>query len=237
MMTITASTDSASRRRNDELDAAAAAPPPNDASRTAKSERPRENVEIGWDRRPTSPTSIEPRSTPGAVIAQARSQIAQPLPTSLCGAVGEPLKKQLAEDLKAMLPKLEKLEQDQGALRVAMHPYMKDLEEGLHAAHEMKEGIELALEGHHLSHGGGVPEKVLGGAAVLLGVGTLVHGAKEYAEVIAHLPPDAQSTVKNAKPIVADVMRDLDDLGASAKTALNHLMGGALTSRGVCIGG
>jgi hypothetical protein len=55
MMTITASTDSASRRRNDELDAAAAAPPPNDASRTAKSERPRENVEIGWDRRPTYP--------------------------------------------------------------------------------------------------------------------------------------------------------------------------------------
>jgi hypothetical protein len=236
MMTITASTDSASRRRNDELDAPAA-PPPKDAARTDKSDRPRENVEIAWDHRPTSSTSIEPRSTPGAAIAQARSQIAQPLPGSLCGAVGEPLKKQLTEDLKAMLPKLEKLEKDLGALRVAMHPYMKDLEEGLHAAHEMKEGIELALEGHHLSHGGGVPEKVLGGAAVLLGVGTLVHGAKEYAEVIAHLPPDAQSTVKNAKPIVADVMRDLDDLGASAKTALNHLMGGALASRGVCIGG
>ena len=235
-MTITASTDSASRRRNDELDAPAA-PPPNDAARTAKSERPREHVEIAWDHRPTSSTSIESRSTPGAVIVQARSQIAQPLPASLCGAVGEPLKKQLAEDLKAMLPKLEKLEKDLGALRVAMHPYMKDLEEGLHAAHEMKEGIELALEGHHLSHGGGVSEKLLGGAAVLLGVGTLVHGAKEYAEVIAHLPPDAQATVKNAKPIVADVMRDLDDLGAAAKTAVNHLMGGALTSRGVCIGG
>jgi hypothetical protein len=67
------------------------------------------------------------------------------------------------------------------------------------------------------------------------------HGADERAFDEGKRPPreapDAQSTVKNAKPIVADVMRDLDDLGASAKTALNHLMGGALTSRGVCISG
>ena len=236
-MTITASTDSASRRRNEELDAAAAAPATKEAATTEKSERAREHVEIAWDHRPTSSTTIEQRQAPSTLIAEARSQIAQPLPASMCGAMTESTKKQLTEDLKAMLPQLEKLEKDLGALKVAMHPYMKDIEEGLHAAHAMKEGIELALEGHHLSHSGSLPEKLLGGAAVMVGVGTFVHGAKGYAETIAHLPPDARETVKNAKPIVAEVMRDLDGLSASARTTLSHLIDNALPLRGVCIGG
>jgi len=62
-------------------------------------------------------------------------------------------------------------------------------------------------------------------------------GVELAVETIARLPPDARETVKNAKPIVADVMRDLDDVAASARTALSQLIDNALPLRGVCIGG
>jgi hypothetical protein len=235
-MTITATTtDPTTRRRPEDLDVATTAPSAaaGEAGRGTKTSAPREHVEPEWNHsRLPDVAHVDISST----FASARSELSKAMPASLALAPSEATKKQLTEDAKAMLPKLEKLEKDLAALSKAMHPYMKDVEEGLEAAHHIKEGLEAMIEGGHMAHHPGVGEKLLGGTAVAIGIATVVHGAKQYAHVIERLPPDAKTTVANAKPILQDVMRDLDDIKHAAKTMADHALQGGLEPRTVRIG-
>ena len=235
-MTITATTDTRTRRQSDDLDVSTTAPSAaaTEAARGNKNDRRREHVEPEWSHSRSPDVALQDISS---TFAHARSELSKAMPASLTLAPSEATKKQLTEDAKAMLPKLEKLEKDLAALAKAMHPYMKDIHEGLEAAHHIKEGLEAIIEGGHMAHHPGAGEKLLGGTAVAIGIATLVHGAKEYKEVIERLPPDAKTTVANAKPILQDVMRDLDDIKHAAKTMADHALQGGLEPRNVRIGG
>lgn len=242
-MTITATTtDSTSRRRHEEAggpttaETASASAPRPDAAAAQKAGRSREHAEPLWTHTPDA-ANASARVDLSKTFAKARNEIKEPLPKSLCPANGVEAQKQMQADLKEMLPKLVKLEKDLAALSKAMHPYMKDVEEGLHAAHEMKEGVEAMLEGEHMAHHAGIGEQILASTAIAVGITTFVHGAKHYAEVIERLPPDAKTTVAAAKPIMQEVTRDLADVAITAKAMLDHGLRGGLTPQRVCIGG
>jgi hypothetical protein len=234
-MTITATTDPSTRRRSDDLDVSTPAPSAAaaEAARGTKADRSREPARPEWTHSLSPDLALVDISS---TIAKARSQISQPGAKSLVLAPSEQTQKQLMADAKAMLPKLEKLEKDLAALGKAMHPYMKDIEKGVHAAHDMKEGLECIVEGKHLTGHGNIASELLGSAAMGVGIATFVHGAKDYLEVIKRLPPDAKETVANAKPIVQDVMRDLEDIGRAAKAMADHALEGGLAPRNVRIG-